>query len=303
MACAAALAALAGRAQQPVIGRHRPQVGTLIQQRRPHFVRGQVSEPVAVQHVQDRRPPGRGQCPHELDPLGVGPAGARRWRVARSDRRVAPAPGTLAPWADRSRTRVRSPLRQPGSLAPMAAQRRYLRRLPGRVKPPRPCCTCPWLRRASDALSEAQVVQEGPEVAPYELEGRHPASHPDALPLAQALEVLVVPYRRRAVLGHVAHEIDACLPGNDGLEVPVGGCVPVAARAGGRHVRAGRCPVGQAAAPAERATRRSGRHATLQTHRQGRLVMSRGPGCPSQVDSHDVRPSASAASRTATISA
>jgi hypothetical protein len=62
--------ALPGLAQHPVIGGYRAEVGALVQQRGPDFVGGQVSEPVAVQHGQDRLPLGRGQRPR-LDPLGV----------------------------------------------------------------------------------------------------------------------------------------------------------------------------------------------------------------------------------------
>ena len=74
----APLAAFAGLAQHPVVGGHRAEVGALVQQRRPDFVRGQVSEPAAVQRVQDRLPLGRGQRPR-LDPVaraGPGPASA-----------------------------------------------------------------------------------------------------------------------------------------------------------------------------------------------------------------------------------
>ena len=70
VACRAPLPALPGLAQHPVEGGHRAEVGALVQQRRPDLVRGQVSEPVAVQHVQDRLPLGRGQRPR-LDPLGM----------------------------------------------------------------------------------------------------------------------------------------------------------------------------------------------------------------------------------------
>jgi hypothetical protein len=51
----APLAGLAGLAQQLVEGGHRAEVGPLVQQRRPDFVGDQVSEPLAVQRMPDRR--------------------------------------------------------------------------------------------------------------------------------------------------------------------------------------------------------------------------------------------------------
>jgi hypothetical protein len=66
----APLAAFAGLAQHPVVGGYRAEVGALVQQRRPDLGRRGVSEPVAVQHGQDRRPLARGQRPR-LDPIGI----------------------------------------------------------------------------------------------------------------------------------------------------------------------------------------------------------------------------------------
>ena len=85
MAWRAPLAAFAGLAQHPVVGGYRAKVGALVQQDRPDFVRGQVSEPGAVQRVQDRLPLGGGQRPR-LDPLACGTGAALaggglvRWR-------------------------------------------------------------------------------------------------------------------------------------------------------------------------------------------------------------------------------
>ncbi len=62
------LPAFAGLAQHPVVSRHRAEVGALVQQHRPDLVRGQVSEPRAVQRLEDCLPLGRGQRPR-LEPL------------------------------------------------------------------------------------------------------------------------------------------------------------------------------------------------------------------------------------------
>jgi hypothetical protein len=45
-----------GLAPHPVVGGDGAEVGALVQQGRPDFVRGQISEPPAVQRVQDRLP-------------------------------------------------------------------------------------------------------------------------------------------------------------------------------------------------------------------------------------------------------
>src|SRR6202171_156427 len=50
----AALTHLARLAQQPIEGRLRTEVDTVVEQRGPHLGRGHVDEPVAVQHVEDR---------------------------------------------------------------------------------------------------------------------------------------------------------------------------------------------------------------------------------------------------------
>ena len=68
-------------AQQPVEGGHRAQVGALVQQDRPRLGRGGVSEPLAVQHVQDRAPLGRAQRAR-LHPVAVRHrSGPRRGRA------------------------------------------------------------------------------------------------------------------------------------------------------------------------------------------------------------------------------
>ena len=85
------LAAFAGLAQHPVVGGDRSEVGALVQQDRPDFVRGQVSETLAVQRVQDRLSLGAGQR-SGLDPLAMRDRGLLRRRRAGP---VAPVPGGL----------------------------------------------------------------------------------------------------------------------------------------------------------------------------------------------------------------
>ena len=88
---AAPFPAFAGLAQHPVVGGHRAKVGALVQQDCPDFVRGQVSEPGAVQRVQDRLPLGGGQRPR-LDPVRVRDRG-RLWLLRAGP--VVPVPGGL----------------------------------------------------------------------------------------------------------------------------------------------------------------------------------------------------------------
>jgi hypothetical protein len=87
----APLAAFPGFAQYPVVGGHRSQVGGLIQQCRPDFGRRGVSEPGAVQDIEDRLPLGRGQGPR-LDPVRVRDRGRLHCRRAGP---VPPVPGGL----------------------------------------------------------------------------------------------------------------------------------------------------------------------------------------------------------------
>jgi hypothetical protein len=74
--------AFAGLAQHPVIGGYRAEVGAFIQQRRPDFVGGQVSEPVAVQHDQDRA--GQDRCDADTAADGVASSCWSGHRGARS---------------------------------------------------------------------------------------------------------------------------------------------------------------------------------------------------------------------------
>ena len=95
---AAALTHLAGAAQQPVERRFRAQVDAFIEQGGPHLGWGEVGEPVAVQHLEDRLLLGSAQRPR----LMTLPMRDARWALAVAVPGFAGGAGSSRPATPRS---------------------------------------------------------------------------------------------------------------------------------------------------------------------------------------------------------